>query len=197
MSLRTTLIVGFPGETDEEFRELVDFVREFKFDRLGVFAYSHEEGTTASKLKDTVPEKVKQARLEELMLVQQEVSHALNEAKVGKTFKTVIDRKEGDHYIGRTEYDSPEVDNEVIVSPGNTEPVTGRFYPVRIEKADYFDLFGTIVTASWPPSAALSPESENLRNRIASATWAETCCFPRFSALQAFQLAVLSFHNEG
>ncbi len=144
-ALRTTLIVGFPGETDDEFRELVEFVRTFRFDRLGVFAYSHEEGTTAFKLKDTVPQEVKQARLEELMHVQQEVSHALNREKVGKTFKTIIDRKEGEHYIGRTEFDSPEVDNEVLISAPGTEPVIGRFYPVLIENADYFDLYGTIV----------------------------------------------------
>ncbi len=144
-SLRTTLIVGFPGETDEEFRELVDFVREFRFDRLGVFTYSHEEGTTAFRLKDSVPEKVKQERLEELMQVQQDVSFELNRQKVGKTFKTVIDRREGDHFIGRTQFDSPEVDNEVIISPANLELVPGRFYPVRIEKADYFDLFGSVV----------------------------------------------------
>jgi ribosomal protein S12 methylthiotransferase len=145
VSLRTTLIVGFPGETDEEFGELVDFVREFKFERLGVFTYSHEEGTTAHKLKDTVPDKVKQARLEELMQVQQEISLDHNREKVGKTFKTIIDRKEGDRYIGRTAYDSPEVDNEVIIAPNGMEPMIGKFYPVLIEKADYFDLFGTIV----------------------------------------------------
>lgn len=142
VALRTTLIVGFPGETDEEFRELVEFVRNFKFERLGVFTYSHEEGTTAFKLKDSVPEKIKQQRLEELMNVQQEISYELNREKVGKTFKTIIDRKEGDHYIGRTEFDSPEVDNEVIIPAGNGHLMQGQFYPVFIEKADYFDLYG-------------------------------------------------------
>jgi ribosomal protein S12 methylthiotransferase len=143
-ALRTTLIVGFPGETDEEFRELVDFVKNFRFERLGVFTYSHEEGTTAFRLKDTVPEKVKQQRLEELMQVQQDISYQLNREKVGKTFKTIIDRKEGEFYIGRTEFDSPEVDNEVVIASGQNKIKPGEFYPVYIEKADYFDLFGKI-----------------------------------------------------
>lgn len=144
VALRTTLIVGFPGETQEEFQELVDFVKTFRFERLGVFTYSHEEGTTAYKLKDTVPEKVKQQRLEELMQVQQDISLELNAAKVGRTLKTIIDRKENDHYIGRTEYDSPEVDNEVIIAAPDGSLTPGKFYPVIIEKADFFDLTGRI-----------------------------------------------------
>ena len=143
-ALRTTLIVGFPGETDEEFNELTDFVKEYKFDRLGVFAYSPEEGTKAFKLPDNVTEKVKQARLEKIMAIQQEVSLEKNKQRVGKVFKTIIDRKEGEYYIGRTEYDSPEVDNEMIIDPEGEELITGKFYPVIVSKADFFDLFGKV-----------------------------------------------------
>ena len=143
-ALRTTLIVGFPGETEEEFNELVDFVQEYKFDRLGVFTYSPEEGTRAFKLPDNVPEELKQARLEKIMAVQQEVSLEKNTARVGKVFKTMIDRKEGEFYIGRTEYDSPEVDNEMIIDPEGKELEIGKFYPVIVSKADFFDLFGKI-----------------------------------------------------
>lgn len=144
VALRTTLIVGFPGETDEEFQELIEFVRAFKFERLGVFTYSHEEGTTAYRLEDSVPEEVKQQRLEMLMQVQQDISLELNQAKVGKTINAIIDRQEGDHYIGRTEFDSPEVDNEVIISATGIHVKIGNIYPVHIEKADFFDLFGSI-----------------------------------------------------
>ena len=147
-ALRTTLIVGFPGETEEEFRELVEFVQNFRFERLGVFTYSHEEGTTAYRLKDTVPEKVKQSRLEELMAVQQEISYQINQEKVGQTLKVIIDRREGENYIGRTEHDSPEVDNEVIIPAVKSPLQVGKFYPVNIEKANYFDLFGRIVDHS-------------------------------------------------
>lgn len=143
-ALRTTLIVGFPGETDEEFNELVDFVREYKFDRLGVFTYSPEEGTKAFKLPDNVPEDVKQARLEQIMSVQQEVSLEKNTNRIGKVFKTMIDRKEGEYYIGRTEFDSPEVDNEMIIDPEGKELQIGKFYPVMVSKADFFDLFGKV-----------------------------------------------------
>lgn len=143
-ALRTTLIVGFPGETEEEFNELVDFVQEYKFDRLGVFTYSPEEGTRAFKLPDNVPEEVKQARLEKIMAIQQEVSMEKNSARIGKVFKTMIDRKEGEFYIGRTEYDSPEVDNEMIIDPEGERLEIGKFYPVKVSKADFFDLFGKI-----------------------------------------------------
>ncbi len=143
-SIRTTLIVGFPGETDEEFEELADFVREYKFDRLGVFAYSPEEGTKAYKLPDNVPDNVKQARLEKIMAIQQEVSLEKNKKRVGKVLKTIIDRKEGKYYIGRTEFDSPEVDNEMIIDPKGEELAIGKFYPVIVSKADFFDLFGKI-----------------------------------------------------
>jgi ribosomal protein S12 methylthiotransferase len=143
-ALRTTLIVGFPGETDAEFKELLDFVDRFRFDRLGVFTYSHEEGTTAFKLQDSVPEHVKKERQEQIMALQQSVSYSLNQEKVGKTFKTVIDRQEGAYYVGRTQYDSPEVDNEVLIPASGNSLKTGRFYPVFIEKADDFDLYGKI-----------------------------------------------------
>lgn len=143
-ALRTTLIVGFPGETEEEFNELLDFVREYKFDRLGVFTYSPEEGTRAFRLPDNVPEEVKQARLEKIMAIQQEVSLEKNTDRVGKVFKTMIDRKEGEHYIGRTEYDSPEVDNEMIIDPDGEELQIGKFYSVMVSKADFFDLFGKV-----------------------------------------------------
>jgi ribosomal protein S12 methylthiotransferase len=143
-ALRTTLIVGFPGETDEEFTELLEFIREFQFDRLGVFTYSPEEGTKAHRLEDNVPEKVKHARMEEIMALQQKISLEINQKRVGRMFKTIIDRKEGDYYIGRTEFDSPEVDNEMIIDPKGKILKRGHFYPVLVSKADYFDLFGMI-----------------------------------------------------
>jgi ribosomal protein S12 methylthiotransferase len=143
-ALRTTLIVGFPGETEKEFEELVDFVHQFRFHRLGVFAYSHEEGTTAFKLQDNVPAIVKQKRLEKLMSVQESVSLKHNENMVGKTMKVLVDSTEGDYFIGRTEYDSPEVDNEVLIQAPEMDIILGRFYPVKIYKADCFDLYGTI-----------------------------------------------------
>ena len=144
VALRTTIIVGFPGETDEEFNELADFVREYKFDRLGVFTYSPEEGTKAYKLLDNIPEEVKQTRMEKIMAIQQEVSLEKNTNRIGQVYKTMIDRKEGEYYIGRTEYDSPEVDNEMIIDSEGKELRIGQFYPVLVSKADFFDLFGKI-----------------------------------------------------
>lgn len=144
IALRTTLIVGYPGETDAEFEELLNFIRDFKFDRLGVFSYSHEEGTTAFKLKDNVPSKVKQERLELLMSAQQDVSLELNKNKIGKNFKTIIDRKEAEFYIGRTAFDSPEIDNEVLIPIDNGNLIPGKFYTVTIQKADFFDLYGIV-----------------------------------------------------
>jgi ribosomal protein S12 methylthiotransferase len=144
VALRTTLIAGYPGETDEEFQELLDFIQEFRFDRLGVFAYSHEEGTTAFKLKDNVPANVKRERVEQIMSKQQEISFELNQKRVGQTIKTIIDRKEGDYYIGRTEFDSPEIDNEVLIPADKLPLKKGQFYPVTIQKTDFFDLFGTV-----------------------------------------------------
>jgi len=143
-AIRTTFIVGFPGETEEEFNELVEFVKVFEFDRVGVFTYSPEEGTTAFKLEDNISEEVKQQRLEKLMEIQQSVSLKLNSQKVGKTLKTIIDRKEGDYYIGRTEFDSPEVDNEVLIDASKKELQIGRFYDVEIQRVEDFDLYGAV-----------------------------------------------------
>lgn len=142
IALRTTLIVGYPGETEEEFQELLDFVAETRFDRLGAFIYSHEEHTGAYLLKDDVPLKVKQQRLEKLMELQQQISFELNQEKVGEQFAVLVDRVEGENYIGRTEFDSPEVDNEVIISSPDKKLIVGKFYLVRITKADFFDLYG-------------------------------------------------------
>ncbi len=142
IALRTSLMVGFPGETEKDFQELVDFVKAARFERMGVFTYSHEEDTSAFVLKDDIPEEVKIRRMEELMGVQQQISTGFNNSLVGKTLKVIIDRKEGDFYIGRTEYDSPEVDNEVLIE--NTAPLNiGEFYDIRIGSAEEFDLFGT------------------------------------------------------
>ena len=141
--MRTTLMVGFPGEGEEEFEELKEFVRWARFDRMGAFAYSEEDGTYAARhFKDEVPDEEKQRRLSELMAIQQNISGELSQAKVGKVFKTVIDRVEGDYYIGRTEFDSPEVDPEVLIPVDNGKLRIGCFYNVRITDADDFDLYG-------------------------------------------------------
>jgi ribosomal protein S12 methylthiotransferase len=144
VALRTTLIVGYPGETDEDFEELMEFVRKVRFDRLGVFQYSHEEHTGAYLLEDDVPEQVKQDRADQIMMLQQEISSQLNSEKEGKVFKTIIDRLEGEHYIGRTEFDSPEVDNEVLIPLDGNELKPGEFYTIRVTKADFFDLYGEL-----------------------------------------------------
>jgi ribosomal protein S12 methylthiotransferase len=143
VALRTTLIVGYPGETKEEFEELLSFIKEAKFDRLGVFTYSEEEDTSAYKLEDDVPEDTKQERLNRVMELQQGISLELNKQRVGKVFKTIIDRKEGEYYIGRTEFDSPEVDNEVLISSNELLSI-GTFYKVLINRADFFDLYGKV-----------------------------------------------------
>ena len=144
--LRTTLMVGFPGETEEDFEELKEFVQKARFDRMGAFAYSEEEGTyAASTYEDSIPQEVKQARLDELMALQQEISAELSNAKIGQEFKVIIDRKEGDYYIGRTQFDSPEVDPEVLIRAEGKRLFSGRFYRVRITNADDFDLFGEII----------------------------------------------------
>ena len=141
--LRTTLMVGFPGETDEDFRELVEFTKWARFERMGAFAYSAEEGTwSGDNYEDDVPEDVKQARLDKLMRVQQNISAEIEAAKVGQTLKTIIDRREGDYYVGRTEFCSPEVDPEVLI-PANEQLELGQFYDVRITDAEEFDLYGT------------------------------------------------------
>ena len=144
--LRTTLMVGFPGETKEDFEELKEFVQKARFDRMGAFAYSEEEGTYAAETyEDSIPHEVKQARLDELMALQQEISAELSSAKIGQELKVIIDRKEGDYYIGRTQFDSPEVDPEVLIKADGKRLFSGRFYRVRITNADDFDLFGEII----------------------------------------------------
>ncbi len=144
-AIRTTFIVGYPGETEEDFNQLMDFVKTYSFDRLGVFQYSPEEGTSAFALVDNVPAKVKQERADRLMMLQQEISFALNKEKEGRVFRTIIDRKEGGYYIGRTEFDSPEVDNEVLIPTENKKLDTGSFYNVKITRAEFYDLYGEVV----------------------------------------------------
>lgn len=142
--IRTTLMVGFPGETEEDFKELMDFVRWARFERMGAFAYSHEEGTYGAKhYKDDVPEDVKQRRLNELMALQQDISAEIEAEKVGKTLKVIIDRKEGDYYVGRSEFCSPDVDPEVLIKAGKRLRV-GNFYYVFITDSDEFDLYGEV-----------------------------------------------------
>lgn len=144
--LRTTLMVGFPGETEQDFEELMDFVRRVKFDRMGAFAYSEEEGTySALHYADDVPQEVKQVRLDKLMALQQSLSAEMTERKIGGVFKVIIDRREGDYFVGRTEFDSPEVDPEVLIPAVDGELRIGDFYSVKIDKADDFDLYGHCV----------------------------------------------------
>ncbi len=144
-SLRTTLIVGYPGETEDEFGELYDFVAKQRFDRLGVFRYSAEEDTSAFLLEDDVGEQTKQDRADKLMMLQQQISLEKNKSKEGATLKVLFDRHENGFSIGRTEFDSPEVDNEVLVEDENHEIKTGEFYKVKILKGDFFDLHGELV----------------------------------------------------
>lgn len=145
LTLRTTMLVGYPGETDQEFRELCDFVQEMEFDRLGVFQYSHEESTRAYDVEDDISPELKAERANDLMEIQQEISTRKNLEKVGKTFKTLFDRKEGGYFVGRTEGDSPEVDNEVLVPAKKQFARIGDFAQVRITEATEYDLFGEIV----------------------------------------------------
>ena len=142
--LRTTLMVGFPGETEDDFNELLDFVRWARFERMGAFAYSHEDGTYSYEhYIDDVPEEVKQERLDRLMALQQEISAEIEAEKVGKTMKAVIDRKESDYYVARTEFSSPEVDPEVIIKTRRKLRI-GEFYNVEITDSEYFDIQGQI-----------------------------------------------------
>lgn len=141
MAIRTTLIVGYPGETEEDFQTLKNWVQEMRFERLGCFTYSHEENTHAYNLEDDVPEEIKQQRANEIMEIQSQISWELNQEKIGKEFRVVIDRKEGNHFIGRTEYDSPDVDNEVLVDATKFYLKTGDFTTVRIIDASDFDLY--------------------------------------------------------
>lgn len=143
IALRTTLIAGYPGETQQDFEEMLQWVEEKKFDRLGVFTYSHEENTHAYNQKDDVPEKIKQKRADAIMEAQSQISYDLNQKKVGKTMRVLVDRVEGDCYIGRTEYDSPEVDNEVIIEKSKGYLRVGDFADIKIESAEHYDLFGS------------------------------------------------------
>ena len=145
MAIRTSLIVGYPGETEEDFQELKQWVSETKFDRLGVFTYSHEENTHAYLLKDDVTEEIKHQRAEEIMEVQSQISFDLNQEKIGDTFKVLFDRKEGDYFIGRTEFDSPDIDNEVLVKADDTYIRIGDFVQIKITHADHYDLYGELV----------------------------------------------------
>ena len=145
IAIRTTLISGYPGETQDDHEEVLEWIDEMQFERLGVFQYSHEENTHAHNFEDDVPEEVKKARAEEIMDRQAQISHDLNQAKIGETFKVLIDKKEGPYFIGRTEHDSPEVDNEVLIKADEeTYLRIGDFVDVTINEADHFDLYGTV-----------------------------------------------------
>ncbi|MEN8229332.1 MAG: 30S ribosomal protein S12 methylthiotransferase RimO [Bacteroidota bacterium] len=144
VTLRTTVVTGFPGETDAAFSDLMNFLSEFRFDRLGVFPYSHEEDTPAfTQFEDDIPGKVKVERAEAVMALQQDISLNLNQERIGQSFRVLIDREEEVHYVGRTQYDSPEVDNEVLI-PKEQGLTIGTFYQVKISGAEEFDLFGTV-----------------------------------------------------
>ena len=146
ITLRTTLMVGFPGETEEDFNELMEFVGAVGFERMGAFAYSEEEGTYAAlNYEDNVPEEVKESRLNDLMLLQESISTEISEAKVGQTFRVIIDRHEGDYFVGRTEMDSPEIDCEVLIPANHASEIQiGCFYQVTITESTEFDLFGEL-----------------------------------------------------
>jgi ribosomal protein S12 methylthiotransferase len=146
MAIRTTLIVGYPGETEEDFQILKNWVEEMRFERLGCFAYSHEENTHAFSLEDDVPDDVKQARATEIMEIQAQISWDLNQEKIGQTFRCIIDRKEGQYFVGRTEFDSPDVDNEVLIDASKHYLKTGEFATIKIFDATEFDLYGEPVT---------------------------------------------------
>ena len=145
MAIRTTLIVGYPGETEANFQELKQWVQEMRFERLGCFTYSHEENTHAYNLEDDVPEAIKQQRANEIMEIQSQISWELNQEKIGQNFKVVIDRKEGNYFVGRTEFDSPDVDNEVLIDATKTYLKTGEFATVKITGAADFDLYADVV----------------------------------------------------
>ncbi|NDD35571.1 MAG: 30S ribosomal protein S12 methylthiotransferase RimO [Flavobacteriia bacterium] len=145
ITIRTTLIAGYPGETEEDHQVVLDWIREQRFDRLGVFAYSHEENTHAYNLEDDVPAEVKQQRVDEVMALQMEISRELNQKKVGQIFKVLIDRKEGGYFIGRTEFDSPDVDNEVLIPAEDIYLKIGDFCQVEVEEAHDYDLIGRVL----------------------------------------------------
>jgi ribosomal protein S12 methylthiotransferase len=144
ISLRTTLIAGYPSETESDFQEMYDWVERSRFDRLGIFTYSHEENTHAYNFSDDVPEEQKKLRADAIMELQSGISYELNQLKIGKTFKTLIDRAEGNYFIGRTEFDSPEVDNEVLLKKSEEYVRIGDFVNVTIDSAEHFDLFGHV-----------------------------------------------------
>ena len=142
IAIRTTLITGYPGEKEEHFEEMKEWVMDSQFDRLGCFTYSHEENTHAFNLKDDVPSEIKKARAEEIMNIQADISFRKNQSMVGKVYRVLIDKEEGGYYVGRTEFDSPEVDNEVLINASKNQLKIGNFVDVKIEKADFYDLFG-------------------------------------------------------
>ncbi|MFM7667194.1 MAG: MiaB/RimO family radical SAM methylthiotransferase, partial [Bacteroidota bacterium] len=146
IALRTTLIAGYPSESETDFQEMYDWVERSRFDRLGIFTYSHEENTHAFNFNDDVPEEDKKRRADAIMELQSGISYELNQKKVGKTFKTLIDRAEGNYFIGRTEFDSPEVDNEVLLKKSEEYVRIGDFVDVTIDSAEHFDLFGHTIT---------------------------------------------------
>jgi ribosomal protein S12 methylthiotransferase len=144
IAIRTTLIAGHPGETKEDFEEMVQFVEDMRFERLGVFTYSHEENTHSFTMEDNVPQEIKQERADEIMEIQQQISQDFNDKLVGKKLKVLIDRAEGDYFVGRTEFDSPEVDNEVLINKEKNYLRIGDFVEVLITSAEDFDLYGTV-----------------------------------------------------
>jgi ribosomal protein S12 methylthiotransferase len=145
ITIRTTLIAGYPGETQEDHQVVLDWVQQQRFDRLGVFAYSHEENTHAFNLEDNVPAEVKQQRVDEIMALQMEISRAHNEKKVGQEFRVLVDRKEGSHFVARTEFDSPDVDNEVLIPAEDIYLKIGDFCTVKIVEAHDYDLIGQVI----------------------------------------------------
>jgi ribosomal protein S12 methylthiotransferase len=145
IALRTTLIAGYPGETKKDHEEMLEWVEQTRFERLGIFGYSHEENTHAYLLKDDVSAKTKQARCEAVMALQQGISMELNQNKIGKTYKVLFDKKEGDYFIGRTEFDSPEVDNEVLVKADSNFVRVGDFANIKITSAEDYDLYGEVI----------------------------------------------------
>jgi ribosomal protein S12 methylthiotransferase len=146
IAIRTTLIAGHPGENEPEFQEMMDFVERMRFERLGVFTYSHEEDTHAHQLEDHVPTEVKQDRANQLMALQEQISFELNQERIGKTYKVLIDKKESGHFVGRTEFDSVEVDNEVLIDAKRFFCRIGDFVQVKITDATEFDLYGEVVS---------------------------------------------------
>ncbi|MBE6178454.1 MAG: 30S ribosomal protein S12 methylthiotransferase RimO [Rikenellaceae bacterium] len=146
LALRTTLLVGYPGETEADFEELCDFVREVRFERLGVFPYSEEEGThSAEKLSDDVPEEVKEERVERIMRLQLQIAAQLNQERVGTTERVIVDGRQGDYYVARSQYDSPEVDQEILIDSSQRRLLRGRFYDVTITQAEEYDLYGELI----------------------------------------------------